>query len=108
MSWPAVIRRLESGKSVVLHPKGNSMTPRIKSGQRIVLSPISDAVRVGDICLAKVKGRFYLHLVTAIDKDGGRWQISNNHGHINGYARQLFGVVTEIGDNNGRKSRRNS
>lgn len=86
---------------MTLKPKGNSMTPIIRSGQRIVLSPVDpDDVQVGDAVLAKVKGRYFIHKVTAIGDDG-RFQISNNHGHINGWSRQVYGKVTEIGDNDG-------
>ena len=83
---------------MTLKPHGNSMTPMIRSGQRIVLSPVDlSEVRVGDAVLAKVKGRFFVHKVTAIGDDG-RFQISNNHGHVNGWTRQVFGRVTEIGE----------
>ncbi len=74
------------------------MTPRIKSKQRIVLAPLGDKlVEVGEIVLAKVKGRYYIHLVTVVDRGRGRYQISNNHGHINGWSHTIFGRVVEIG-----------
>lgn len=101
MRYPEIIQELSEGRSVTLKPKGNSMTPIIRSGQRIVLSPVDpDDVQVGDAVLAKVKGRYFIHKVTAIGDDG-RFQISNNHGHINGWSRQVYGKVTEIGDNDG-------
>lgn len=97
MSYKHIVEKLEAGEQVELNPKGNSMTPKIESGQKIVISPITEEIEVGDIVLAKVKGRYYIHLVTAIDKDKNRWQISNNHGHINGWSSKIFGVVSEIG-----------
>lgn len=97
MRYPDIVRELSEGRSVTLKPHGNSMTPIIQSGQRIVLSPIDPQdVQVGDAVLAKVKGNYYIHKVTAIGDDG-RFQISNNHGHVNGWSRQVFGKVTEIG-----------
>lgn len=82
---------------MVHKPHGNSMTPLINSGQRIVISPcdLSD-IEVGDAVLAKVKGTFYIHKVTRVSMDG-RFMISNNHGHDNGWTRQVYGKVTEIG-----------
>lgn len=97
MQYPEIVRELEAGRAVTLRPHGNSMTPIIRSGQRIVLEPVVAAnIQKGDVVLAKVNGRYYIHKVTAID--GGRWQISNNHGHVNGWSRQVFGIVTEVGD----------
>lgn len=97
MGWPEVAARLEAGGNVTLHPKGNSMTPRIRSGQRVVVSPLTSTPKKGDVVLAHLGGRrWYLHLVTAVGSDG-RVQISNNHGRVNGWARKVHGVVTQIG-----------
>lgn len=95
MRYADMVIALAAGRSVTLKPHGNSMTPIIRSGQRIIISPIGD-VEVGDVVLAKVKGHFMIHKVTAIGDDG-RFQISNNHGHVNGWTRQIYGKVTEIG-----------
>ena len=87
---------LEEGKIFETSEKGNSMTPLIKSNQKHVLSPISlEEVNVGDVVFCKVKGRYFTHLVTAKNNDKGV-QISNNHGHINGWTKQVFGKVTDI------------
>lgn len=71
------------------------MTPRIKSGQKITLIPI-DRITVGDVVLAKVSGRHYIHLLSAID--GERIQISNNHGWVNGWTtrKKVFGRVVDV------------
>jgi cell wall-associated NlpC family hydrolase len=88
-------KMLEQGKTFETSEKGNSMTPLIKSGQKHILTPIAiENVQVGDIVFCKVRGSYYTHLVTAIGDKG--LQISNNHGHINGWTRQVFGKVTEI------------
>lgn len=98
MRYSDILLELLAHRDVVLKPKGNSMTPLIKSGERIVLSPVLPKdVAVGDVVLAKVKGRYFIHKVTAIAADG-RFQISNNHGHVNGWARMVYGKVTEIGE----------
>lgn len=70
------------------------MTPRIKSGQEVTISPVGDAnLTVGMVVLSKVKGRHFLHLISAIDVD--RVQISNNHGHVNGWTHRnrVYGIA---------------
>jgi len=87
---------LEKGE-VTWKPTGNSMTPKIDSGDQVTVKKVSiAALRAGDIVYAKVKGSCYLHLLSAIDKD--RYQISNNHGHVNGWtsADKVFGVCVKI------------
>lgn len=97
MRYEDIINELQAGRSVIHKPHGNSMTPRIKSGQRITISPVDPAdINSGDIVLAKVKGRYMVHLVTRTSLDG-RFMISNNHGHDNGWTRQVYGKVTKIG-----------
>lgn len=95
MSWPRIVERLNSGEVVKINPKGQSMTPRILSGDAVEIWPVADhgALKVGDVVLAKVKGRYYLHLISAID--GDRIQISNNHGHVNGWTHisKVYGWV---------------
>ncbi len=80
-------------------PHGNSMTPIIKSGQLVTVEPVNDGaqgVGVGDAVLCKVGGRIMLHLVTALR--GGQYQISNAHGHVNGWtmAKNIFGKLTRV------------
>jgi hypothetical protein len=87
---------LEQGKTFEASEKGNSMIPLIKSGQKHILTPIKlEQVEVGDIVFCKVKGSYYTHLVTAINNEKGA-QISNNHGHVNGWTKQVFGKVTKV------------
>lgn len=94
MSYQNIKERLAAGEPVSLRPTGNSMTPIIRSRQQITISPVDPAeVGKGDIVLAKVAGRHYIHLVTAAT--GDKVQISNNHGHVNGWTSRtkVFGVV---------------
>jgi hypothetical protein len=96
---------LEKGE-VIWRPKGNSMTPRIHSGEQVkVINCLPEVFRVGDVAYAKVRGNYYLHLLTAIDSRAGtgylaRFQISNNHGHVNGWtdAKNMFGILVQVED----------
>ena len=95
--WPTVVERLQRGEAVEVRPTGNSMTPIIRTRQRVRIVPIDPAsVARGDVVLAKVAGRFYLHLVSAVQ--GDRIQISNNHGHVNGWTSRdrVFGRVVAV------------
>lgn len=73
---------------------GHSMTPLIRSGEKVRVE-VRNHREIGDIVLAKVHGRWYLHKVTAFHD--GRTQIGNNKGHINGYASEIAGTVVKVG-----------
>lgn len=86
---------LENGQTFITSEKGNSMVPLIKSGQKHKLAPCTlEEAEVGDIVYCKVKGNMYTHLVTAKGEKGV--QISNNHGHVNGWTKQVYGKVIEV------------
>ena len=88
--------RLAKGETFVTKEKGNSMVPRIHSGQEHVLAPATiDEVEVDDIVYCKVHGNYYTHLVKAKNKEKG-CQIGNNRGGINGWTKQIYGKVIEI------------
>lgn len=95
----AYIEKLLKGETVQFRPRGNSMAPRIKSGQRVTVEPVKE-VREGDVVLCQVKGKQWLHLVTAIMFGQGRVQISNNKGRVNGWTTRdkIYGVVTKVED----------
>ncbi len=89
---------LKNGEECIITGYGQSMTPILKSGQRVRVSPINNTVlNKNDIVFVKVAGHFYLHKISAI-KNNTTYQISNNHGHINGYVgkSQIYGKVVEI------------
>lgn len=91
------IEKLRAGETVKFRPHGNSMQPRIESGQLVTLEPIGKTeIKVGDVVLCSVRGRQFLHLVTAI-KDG-RYQISNNKNHVNGWTgpSQVYGRLVLV------------
>lgn len=98
-----MLEAIARGETVQFRPVGNSMTPRIKSGQLVTVAPLKDDLSdlsVGDVALCKVRGTKLLHLVTAAPdpRHPQGWQISNNHGHVNGYASALYGKVVKVED----------
>lgn len=98
MGWADnYIKKLEAGETVQFRPRGNSMTGLVNDGQLVTVSPCT-AAAVGYVVLCKVTGRQYLHKVTAIDHGGRGYQIGNNKGHINGWTRSIYGVVTKVED----------
>ena len=94
----AYIARLKAGETVSFREGGNSMTPRIKSRQKCTYIPVSSLadIAIGDAVFCKVGGNYFTHLVTAIR--GEQVQISNNHGHVNGWTsvNNVFGKVVKI------------
>ena len=77
---------------------GQSMTPILKSGQPVIVAPLTDETELekNDIVFCKVNGHYYLHKISAIK--GKSYQISNNHGHVNGTISRncISGKVIEI------------
>ncbi len=91
---------LEKGE-VTFKPHGNSMTPKINSGDEVTVKRVPlQTFRVGGAAYCKVKGNVFLHLITAIDETGNRYQIGNNHGHVNGWAtaNNMYGVCVKVKD----------
>jgi len=84
------LEALLRGETITVKPHGNSMTPLLKSGDPVTLKPITlSEVKKDDIVFCKVNGHFYIHLVTAVKE--GQVQISNNHGHVNGWTTKVYG-----------------
>jgi len=95
----AAIEDLAAGKTASLRLHGNSMRPRIRSGARVTLEPCTaEEAEVGDAVLCRVRGTIYCHLVTALKggKGNRQVQISNNHGHVNGWTKAVYGRVIEV------------
>ena len=90
--------KLKEGHICKLTGYGNSMTPKIKSGQSVICIPVTDEVKLKkkDAVFCKVAGHYYLHMISAVK--GKAYQISNNHGHVNGTVGRsnIFGKVVEI------------
>jgi hypothetical protein len=73
------------------------MQGRIESGQKVTVSPVDPkTLKIDDIVLCTIKGKHFLHLVKEIDQD--RFLIGNNKGSINGWTRQIHGILTRTED----------
>lgn len=86
--------KLKKGQSIVICPRGNSMTPKIKSGQKVKITPFDKmTLKKKNIVLCKVGNNYYLHLVKSVDFNKKRCLIGNNHGNINGWTTfdNIFG-----------------
>src|SRR5882762_3219660 len=98
MGWASgYVDRLRKGETVSFRPRGGSMSGKIESGQLCTVVPVDPAtLGVGDVVLCKVHGAEYLHLVKAIQ--GGRYQIGNNRGLINGWVsgNAIFGRCVRV------------
>jgi phage repressor protein C with HTH and peptisase S24 domain len=88
------INQLQTDEIIQFRPRGNSMVPKINSGDLVTVSSDISKIEKGDIVLCKVNGNQYLHLVTAIS--GNRYQISNNQGYTNGWTQQVYGKVIKV------------
>lgn len=90
---------LRNGETCKVVGFGQSMTPILKSGQPVIVKPITDDVVLNknNIVFCKVHGHYYLHKIAAI-KNGVSYLISNNHGHVNGTISKnnIYGKVVEI------------
>lgn len=91
-------QKLREGRSCLVTGYGQSMTPILKSGDSVICEPVTEDTKLqkGDIVLCKVGGCYYLHKIVAI-KNGNRYTIGNNHGHINGTIgrNNIFGLAVE-------------
>ena len=98
MGWAsAYIQKLQAGETVSFRPRGNSMAPKIQSGQLCTVERVDQTdVKVGDIVLCRVRRAEYLHLVKAVE--GQRYQIGNNRGYINGWVggHSIFGRLVQV------------
>lgn len=73
------------------------MAGKIESGDLCTVEPVgAGELEAGDIVLCKVGGSEYLHLIKAVR--GGRFQIGNNRGGINGWigADGIFGKCVRV------------
>lgn len=92
------IRELQAGRRATINPKGNSMTPAIRSGDTVRLRPCDfEEAAVGDVVLCKVRGILYLHRVKAKDARSGRVLIGSDRGSTNGWTKTVYGKVVRVG-----------
>lgn len=92
----SVIEKLKNGEFVLNKEPGNSMLPIIKSREEVLLAPVLRDLKKDDVVYCKVGRNLYTHKITAIRE--GQVQISNNHGHVNGWTSNdnVFGIVIAI------------
>jgi hypothetical protein len=97
MGWATeLIAKLQAGQTVQFRPRGHSMKGTIESGQLCTVVPVPDELKVGDVVLCKVNGKQYLHLIKAVQ--GGRYQIGNNRGRVNGWVSRnsIYGKCVRV------------
>lgn len=89
---------LKNGETCKVVGFGQSMTPILMSGQPVIVAPLTEETELkkNDIVFCKVNGHYYLHKISAVK--GPTYQISNNHGHVNGTVTRnsIYGKVVEI------------
>ena len=97
--YERAIAELNQGNEANFKVFGNSMPPKIKSKSVLTFKQTND-YQVGDAVFCRVKGNpIDAHLITQIDGKG-RYLISNNHGHDNGWTKTIYGRVIKV---NGKK-----
>lgn len=82
------------------------MTPKIKSGQLVTVSPDISSIDKGDVVLCSVGGKQYLHYVEAKQQylrisqpdPVTRYLIQNARGRVNGWTSTIYGRVIKIED----------
>lgn len=100
MNLENVRKLLLEGKTPRFRASGNSMSPKIKNGDMVTVSPIFKNLKKGDIVLAKVRGRYYLHYILSAQgkENKRRYAIGNAKGHLNGHCSidKIYGKVIKI------------
>ena len=87
---PAYQRRLQNGETVQFRGGGNSLAPRLRSGEMRKFLPVKshDDLKSKDIVFCTIKGRYWTHLLKKKTFVGGAdefmYTISNIGGHENG------------------------
>ena len=94
---------LVSKRSVQFRSTGDSLAPRVRSGDVTMWEPVTDhsVLKVRDVVFCSVQpgDRFYGHMIHNIgDWHGTKyWDIGNISGRINGwcFAEHIFGVLVD-------------
>lgn len=95
-----LIKQLEEHGTGIMKCFGNSMKPILDNPSTCVYKK-QDSYEIGDIVFAKVRGRFIdAHKITK-KGDDGRYLISNNHNHDNGWTKIIYGKVVQATNNAG-------
>ena len=87
---------LQEQGELITSEKGNSMLPRIKSGQKHRLVSCNwMECQIDDVVYCRVRGRLITHKVWAINETRGLL-IGNAKGFKNGWTKSVYGKVVEI------------
>ena len=97
-----VLQKLKNGESLVHVEGGNSMAPKIKHREPVVLAPADpDSLHKGDIVFFRVRGSYKTHIIWAIKCESGknRYLITNIKGKRGVWVGNdnIFGKVIAIG-----------
>lgn len=91
---------LERGEEPSMKCFGSSMLPILTNPSTCTYRR-QPVYKIGDIVFCKVKGRYIdAHKITTLQS--GRYLISNNHGHDNGWTKTIYGRVIEAKLSDGR------
>lgn len=99
-AWKA---RLQRGEIVEARGGGNSLMPKIRSGECCQYFPVTkhEDIKVNDIVFCQIKGRYWGHKVKTITnvggEDGKHYTISNMKGWENGTIplKNIYGKVID-------------
>lgn len=104
MKMHPVATKLRGGEKVVSREGGNSMAPRIKHREPVVLEPVTEDTKLKkrDMVFCYVGGNWYTHMIKSIKgrDDKRRFVISNLKGRVNGTIgiEKIFGKVVAVGE----------
>ena len=99
-AWKA---RLQAGETVAFRGGGNSLSPKIRSGECCLYEPVfsHEQIKVRDIVFCQIKGRYWGHMVKKKIFVGGdhtyEYTISNLRGWENGtcHLDHIYGKVVD-------------
>ena len=103
--FAAVKDLVDEGRPVTIRPKGDSMLPFIHSDlDSVTLERVSGPLSVGDIVLFRYKGKYIMHRIYAIGKDGITMMGDGNLNVMEHCtASDVIGIVTGLTKGNGRR-----
>lgn len=99
-----LLEKLKNGDFVVNCEGGNSMAPKIKHREPVVLAPIANIedLQKGDVVYFRSKGSFKTHIIWTIrkEKEKMRFLITNIKGKRGVWVQphNIFGKVVAVGD----------